>query len=49
MSSAGDALVTVSATPIAIFPFTDPVNGGTKDFKLIRNKVGATVVNEVTT
>lgn len=38
----GPALVTVSATPIAIDKFTDPVNGGTKDFKLIRNHVGNT-------
>ncbi|MBU6302827.1 MAG: sulfatase-like hydrolase/transferase [Verrucomicrobia bacterium] len=45
--SRGTPLVTVSATPVAIYPFTDPVNGGTKDFKLIRNRVGTTVVNEL--
>jgi arylsulfatase A-like enzyme len=45
--SRGTPLVTVSATPIAIYQFTDPVNGGVKDFKIIRNKVGATVVNEL--
>ena len=45
--SRGTPLVTVSATPIAIYQFTDPVNGGVKDFKLIRNKVGTTVVNEL--
>lgn len=38
----GSTLVTVSDAPIAIDKFTDPVNGGTKDFKLIRNHVGNT-------
>jgi len=45
--SRGTPLVTVSAIPIAIYPFTDPVNGGTKDFKLIRNRVGTSVINEL--
>jgi arylsulfatase A-like enzyme len=40
-------LVTISATPIALNRFTDPVNGGEKVFKLIRNKVGQSVVNEL--
>ncbi len=40
-------LVTVSAAPIAINRFTDPVNGGNKDFKLIRTRVGASTVNEL--
>ncbi len=41
-ASRGSTLVTVSDAPIAIDKFTEPVNGGTKDFKLIRNHVGNT-------
>ena len=40
-------LVTDSAAPIAINKFTDPVNGGTKDFKLRRSRVGNTTVTEL--
>ncbi|MCX6854480.1 MAG: sulfatase-like hydrolase/transferase, partial [Verrucomicrobia bacterium] len=40
------ALVTGAALPVALKTFTDPVNGGTKMFKLIRAK-GPPVVNEL--
>ncbi len=40
-------LVTDAAAPIAINKFTDPVNGGTKDFKLRRSRVGSTTVTEL--
>ena len=40
-------LVTDTAAPIAINKFTDPVNGGTKDFKLRRSRVGTTTVTEL--
>ncbi len=40
-------LVTDTAAPIAINKFTDPVNGGTKDFKLRRSRVGNTTVTEL--
>jgi len=45
--SRGTPLVTDQATPIAIYQFTDPVNGGIKDFKIIRNKVGTATVTEL--
>jgi arylsulfatase A-like enzyme len=45
--SRGSPLVTVSAAPIAIFQFTDPVNGGTKDFKLIRGRVNNVLTPEL--
>ena len=45
--SRGSPLVTVSATPIAIYQFTDPVNGGTKDFKLIRGRVNNVLTPEL--
>lgn len=40
-------LVTDAAAPIAINKFTDPVNGGTKDFKLRRSRVGNNTVSEL--
>lgn len=40
-------LVTDAAAPIAINKFTDPVNGGTKDFKLRRGRVGNVVTPEL--
>ena len=45
--SRGTPLVTDQANPIAIYQFTDPVNGGTKDFKLRRGKVGNVVTPEL--
>ncbi|MDH4451910.1 MAG: sulfatase-like hydrolase/transferase [Verrucomicrobiota bacterium] len=45
--SRGSPLVTVSAAPIAIYQFTDPVNGGTKDFKLIRGRVNNVLTPEL--
>jgi arylsulfatase A-like enzyme len=44
----GVPLVTGDASgPVALDTFTDPVNGGSKVFKLIRNKVSSTVTNEL--
>lgn len=40
-------LVTGTAIPVSLNTFTDPVNGGSKVFKLIRNRVGASFVNEL--
>jgi arylsulfatase A-like enzyme len=40
-------LVTGSSTPVALNTFTDPVNGGSKIFKLIRNRSGQTITNEL--
>ncbi len=40
-------LVTSTTAPVAFDTFTDPVNGGSKVFKLIRNKSGSTVINEL--
>ena len=40
-------MVTSTAIPSAFHTFTDPVNGGSKLFKLIRNRVGQTTVNEL--
>ncbi len=40
-------LVTATAIPVAFDTFTDPVNSGSKVFKLIRTKVGATVTNQL--
>ncbi len=45
--SRGSPLVTVSAAPIAIYQFTDPVNGGVKDFKLIRGRVNNVLTPEL--
>ncbi len=40
-------LVTGASAPVAIHTYTDPVNGGAKVFKLIRNKSGTTSINEL--
>jgi arylsulfatase A-like enzyme len=40
-------LVTDAAAPIAINKFTDPVNGGTKDFKLRRGRVANVLTPEL--
>lgn len=40
-------LVTDAAAPIAINKFTDPVNGGTKDFKLRRGRVANVITPEL--
>jgi len=40
-------LVTDQAAPIAINKFTDPVNGGTKDFKLRRGRVNNVITPEL--
>ncbi|MFZ4767046.1 MAG: sulfatase-like hydrolase/transferase, partial [Roseimicrobium sp.] len=45
--SRGTPLVTVSSTPVAIYQFTDPVNGGVKDFKLIRTRVSNVLAPEL--
>lgn len=45
--SRGTPLVTDQANPIAIYQFTDPVNGGTKNFKLRRGKVNNVVIPEL--
>ncbi len=45
--SRGAPLVTDQAAPIAIYQFTDPVNGGTKDFKLRRGRVNNVVTPEL--
>jgi arylsulfatase A-like enzyme len=44
----GVPLITGDAgAPVALDSFTDPVNGGSKIFKLIRTKAGATITNEL--
>lgn len=40
-------LVTATSIPSAFHTFADPVNGGSKVFKLIRNRVGQTTTNEL--
>ena len=45
--SRGTPLVTDQAAPIAIYQYTDPVNGGTKDFKLRRGRVNNVVTPEL--
>ncbi|MDB6074043.1 MAG: hypothetical protein JWO89_1683, partial [Verrucomicrobiaceae bacterium] len=40
-------LVTATAIPVAFYTFSDPVNGGSKVFKLIRSKSGSTVTNQL--
>lgn len=40
-------LVTGSSIPVAFNTFTDPVNGGSKVFKLIRTRVGTNTVSEL--
>lgn len=45
--SRGTPLVTDQAAPIAIYQFTDPVNGGTKSFKLRRGRVNNVVTPQL--
>lgn len=45
--SRGAPLVTDQAAPIAIYQYTDPVNGGTKDFKLRRGRVANVITPEL--
>ena len=40
-------LVTATNSPVGLDTFTDPVNGGSKIFKLIRSKSGSTVTNQL--
>ena len=40
-------LVTATTSPVALDTFTDPVNGGSKLFKLIRNKSATPITSEL--